>query len=209
MNISDVSTAAGGLAGAAIDQIIGPLSGPPTMLSALMQYFNAAALVIGSIVIAYVLYSSVVYAAGHGELKHWSNMWLPLRVALALLALAPVYNGYSVAQISIVGLVKMSSTITDQIWSAVASRLTTGDLAAFNSPVPASTGPIFSKIVEQQACMTAINSDSSSASKVSGEPAAQLALVTSPQGLISRDAFGGLKPPAQPQPLPRRNKSHS
>ncbi len=191
MNISDLSTSATGLAGKALEQIVGPIGGPPTMLSALMEQFNAVAMMIGSIVIAYILFSGVLKSAHEGEAlgREWSSMWVPLRVAFALLLLAPVHNGYSAAQVTIVTLVKMSSTVTDAMWGAVASRLATGDLAAFNPPPPASTGPIFAKIVEQQACMTAINTDSASVSS-SGEPAAQLALVTSPQGLISRDASG-------------------
>ena len=191
MNISDLSTSATGLAGKALEQIVGPIGGPPTMLSALMEQFNAVAMMIGSIVIAYILFSGVLKSAHEGEAlgREWSSMWVPLRVALALLLLAPIHNGYSAAQVTIVTLVKMSSTVTDAMWGAVASRLATGDLAAFNPPPPASTGPIFAKIVEQQACMTAINTDSASVSS-SGEPAAQLALVTNAQGLISHDASG-------------------
>lgn len=192
MDINSLPTAASGLAGKAIDQIVGPLTGPPTMLSALMQYFNSAAMLLGAVVIFYILVSSTLKTAHEGEVlgKQWSSMWVPLRVALALLMLAPAHNGYSLAQVSIVALVKVSSTVTDTMWGAVASRLATGDLAAFNPPVPASTGPTFAKIIEQQACMAAINSDSASSSKIDGEPAAQLALVTSAQGLTSHDASG-------------------
>lgn len=192
MNISDISTVASGLAGKAIDQVIGPLGGPMTMFGALMQYFNSAALLLGSAVILYILVSGILKTAHESEVlgRQWSSMWVPLRVALALLALAPIHNGYSLAQVSIVAFVKTSSTVTDAMWSAVASRLATGDLAAFNPPVPASTGPTFAKIIEQQACMLAINSDSASAAKADGEPAAQLALVTSAQSLISSDASG-------------------
>ena len=162
------------------------------MLSALMQQFNAVALMLGAAVIGYILIAGTLKSAHEGEAlgRQWSSMWVPLRVGLALLALAPVHNGYSLAQVSIVALVKMSSTATDLMWTAVASRLATGNLAAFNPPPPASTGPVFAKIIEQQACMIAINSDSASSSKISGEPAAQLALVTSTQGLISHDASG-------------------
>jgi defect-in-organelle-trafficking protein DotA len=104
----------GGLHGTG-SQIIGTMAGS----------FNAAILVMMSVILTYSLFISILNTAHQGEFlgQKWSSIWVPLRMVCGVGLLLPKATGYSFIQILVIWVVVQGVGAADQVWNVALDYL--------------------------------------------------------------------------------------
>lgn len=97
------------------------------ILGDMFRIFNAAALALGGIIVAYILLRSTVETAHEGELlgKKWSTLFVPLRAAIGFGLLVPKASGYSVIQVFVMWVVIQGIGAGNSVWNAALNYLDT------------------------------------------------------------------------------------
>lgn len=98
--------------------------------------FNAAVIVLGSIVIMYSVILSIVNTSGEGQFlgKQWSSVWVPLRSVAGIALLIPKASGYCTIQIFVMWVVVQGVGAADAIWGQALTYLQRGGVL-IDSPV--------------------------------------------------------------------------
>lgn len=100
-----------------------------TLLSTLFRVFNTAMLAVGTLLVVYVVVVGVMKTAHEGEAmgRHWSSMWIPIRIVLGIAGLFPTATGYCAIQIIFMWIVVQGIGAADSLWNtALAYIKTTG-----------------------------------------------------------------------------------
>lgn len=105
-----------------IDYLFGPLtnSGQSSLLTPLVQVFNAGILILGGIFVAYTIIAGTMSTAHDGEMlgRKWSTMWVPVRTVLGAAAVMPVIgSGWCAAQAVVVWLALQGVGLADGVWN--------------------------------------------------------------------------------------------
>lgn len=90
-----------------------------------VAYFTAlGAMFLSIIIITYVFFAGALNTAAQGEPlgRHWSTVWLPVRMASGFGLLMPAYGGYAVIQIIVIHLLIGSSTAATSLWKYYATN---------------------------------------------------------------------------------------
>lgn len=112
----------------------------PTVVSQLGNMFQGFNMVILSVAVLVVIYTTVmgVMATSHeGEFlgKQWHKVWTPIRMVLGVAALVPTASGYSAIQIILMWIIVQGVGAADQLWSRVlAFNMIVGSPTAKISP---------------------------------------------------------------------------
>lgn len=107
----------------------GVLSGSGTqILGKMFNVFNMSILMLGSIIAVYTTIMAVLNSGQDGEFmgKKWSSLFVPLRVLLGVLLIAPTTTGYSLIQVGVMWIVLQGVGAANYIWSEVITYLTQG-----------------------------------------------------------------------------------
>jgi defect in organelle trafficking protein DotA len=101
--------------------------------------FNAAVLVLGSIVIMYSVIISIVNTSNEGQLmgKQWSSVWVPIRSVAGIALLIPKATGYCAIQIAVMWIVVQGVGAADAVWGQALTYLQRGGVL-IDSSVPQS-----------------------------------------------------------------------
>lgn len=86
--------------------------------------FNAAAMTIGGLLVAYTIFAGTLGTAHDGEMlgKKFSSIWIPIRTALGTALVLPVVGGgYCVMQAIVGWLIVQGIGLADSTWSAYMS----------------------------------------------------------------------------------------
>jgi defect-in-organelle-trafficking protein DotA len=88
------------------------------ILGAMFGEFNSIILVMASVVLSYVLFSSILNTSHEGEFlgKKWSSIWIPLRTVGGIGLLLPKATGYSFIQILVMWVVVQGVGAADEVW---------------------------------------------------------------------------------------------
>lgn len=92
--------------------------------SGVITAFNAAALTIGGLLVAYTILAGTLGTAHDGEMlgKKFSSVWVPIRTALGTALILPVLpGGYCVMQFIVGWLIVQGIGLADNVWSAYMS----------------------------------------------------------------------------------------
>jgi|ERR1043165_7229784 defect-in-organelle-trafficking protein DotA len=89
------------------------------ILGTMFGTFNSIILVMASIVLSYVLFTSILNTSHEGEFlgKKWSSIWIPLRTVGGIGLLLPKATGYSFIQILVMWVVVQGVGAADQVWN--------------------------------------------------------------------------------------------
>lgn len=118
------------------DFFLSPLSsfgGSSTLVGGLFMIFNGFVFVVGTLWASYGLISGIVETAHSGEVlgKRLSAVWLPIRMVTGIAGIAPIFGGYSLAQVLIVSLAALGIGIANMMWSGAIAMT-----AGFNTLIP-------------------------------------------------------------------------
>lgn len=88
------------------------------ILGTMLGSFNAAILVMASVLLTYALFISILNTAHQGEFlgQKWSSIWVPLRMVTGVGLLLPKATGYSFIQILVMWVVVQGVGAADQVW---------------------------------------------------------------------------------------------
>jgi conjugal transfer/type IV secretion protein DotA/TraY len=102
--------------------------GGTQVLGAMFSVFNAAVLIFGSIMMAYILIMSTINTANEGEMlgKKWSSTWVPIRIVIAIILLIPKASGYSLVQVVVMYVVIAGVGAADTVWNKVLDYMQNG-----------------------------------------------------------------------------------
>ncbi|CAJ5179339.1 integral membrane protein [Burkholderia pseudomallei] len=92
-----------------------------------IKTFNSGVLLIGGVLAAYTIFSSVIGTAHDGEMlgKQFSSLWVPIRYSLGTALVLPVIGGgYCVMQAIVMWLVVQGIGLADGVWSSFMSNPT-------------------------------------------------------------------------------------
>lgn len=127
------------------------------MFTTLLGQMNAAVLQVASLLLGYSVYAAVVQTASEGKLlgQRYSSTWAPLRIAL-IAALLPMpedspAKGLSVAQLAVIEVAKLGSSLADDSVSAVAERIRTVPLPVTSFPA-SKAEPIVKDVLRNAIC---------------------------------------------------------
>ncbi|BBB15603.1 Dot/Icm secretion system protein DotA [Candidatus Rickettsiella viridis] len=89
------------------------------ILGTMLGSFNAAILVMASVLLTYALFISILNTAHQGEFlgQKWSSIWVPLRMVSGVGLLLPKATGYSFIQILVMWVVVQGVGAADQVWN--------------------------------------------------------------------------------------------
>lgn len=109
--------------------------GTSTLLGNLFVIFNAFVFMIGALWASYGLLSGIVETANSGEAlgKRLSTVWLPIRMVTGIVGIAPIFAGYSLAQVFIVSLAGLGIGVANMMWTGAIT-----DAANFMTLIPPS-----------------------------------------------------------------------
>jgi defect in organelle trafficking protein DotA len=88
------------------------------ILGTMLGSFNAAVLVMASVILTYALFISILNTSHQGEFlgQKWSSIWVPLRMVSGVGLLLPKATGYSFIQILVMWVVVQGVGAADQVW---------------------------------------------------------------------------------------------
>lgn len=175
---------------AVIDTLVGGQKaiaglGENGMFTALLGQLNAAVLAVAGLLLGYSVYSAVVQTAAEGKIlgQRYSSTWAPLRIAL-IAALFPTPDdspakGLSVAQLAVVEVAKLGSSLADDSVAAVAERIRTVPLPVVSFPA-SKAEPIVRDVLRNTVCAEIAQTQDAIAAAVTGHRGqVQIALVKS------------------------------
>ncbi len=89
------------------------------ILGTMLGSFNAAVLVMASVILTYALFISILNTSHQGEFlgQKWSSIWVPLRMVSGVGLLLPKATGYSFIQILVMWVVVQGVGAADQVWN--------------------------------------------------------------------------------------------
>jgi defect-in-organelle-trafficking protein DotA len=88
------------------------------ILGTMLGSFNAAVLVMASVILTYALFISILNTSHQGEFlgQKWSSIWVPLRMVSGVGLLLPKATGYSFIQILVMWVVVQGVGAADEVW---------------------------------------------------------------------------------------------
>jgi len=129
-----------------LSQIFGNVDGVLTgsgsqILGHMFGKFNAAILVLASILLTYVIIVGTLNTANEGQMmgQKWSSMWLPIRTFMGVSLLVPKASGYCFIQIFVMWLVLQGVGAANSVWNAALDYLNSGGIIVQQS-LPTDTG---------------------------------------------------------------------
>src|SRR5438105_3944436 len=106
-----------------------------TLIGGLFMIFNGFVFLVGTVWASYGLISGIVETAHEGEVlgKRLSAVWLPIRMVTGIAGIAPIFGGYSLAQVFIVTMAALGIGVANLMWSGAIAMA-----GGFNTLVPPS-----------------------------------------------------------------------
>lgn len=97
-------------------------------LAQIFKIFNVIVLSLGTIVVVYTVFASVINTAQEGEVmgRKWSSMWLPFRSAAGLSILLPTASGYSLVQILMMTIILKGVDAGNAVYRVILDRAKQG-----------------------------------------------------------------------------------
>ena len=88
------------------------------IIGTMLGSFNAAVLVMASVILSYALFISILNTAHQGEFlgQKYSSIWVPLRMVAGVSFLLPKASGYSFIQILVMWVVVQGVGAADKVW---------------------------------------------------------------------------------------------
>ncbi|MES2998770.1 MAG: type IVB secretion system protein DotA [Pseudomonadota bacterium] len=138
------------------------------ILGTMFGAFNATVLVMASVTLSYVLFTSILNTAHQGEFlgQKWSSIWVPLRTVFGIGLLLPKATGYSLVQIIVMWVVVQGVGAADQVWNVALDymnrngtiveplqSLHTGDKSTDNSFLVGKAG----SVLKSEVCMLTVH----------------------------------------------------
>lgn len=138
-----------------------------SVLALMMQKFNFAIVVLGSLCLAWTIIVATVNTAKEGEpLGKKMPVWAPIRAVFGILIVIPVSaSGYSVIQMAVMWSVLSGIGLANSVWDVVFQQLAKGAQVTETDATIAMTGkitPVFMQTLSREVfraavCMKAIN----------------------------------------------------
>lgn len=90
-----------------------------TLLGTMFKTFNSVLLAVGVLIVVYVTIVGVMKTAHEGEPmgRHWSNLWIPIRMVLGIAALVPTGSGYCAIQLVMMWVIVQGIGAADTLWN--------------------------------------------------------------------------------------------
>lgn len=95
----------------------------------MFERFNAAIMVLGTLIVCYIAVISTINTAQEGQVmgRKWSSLWIPLRSLLGMLLLMPgPTSGYSIMQNVVIWLIMHGVGAADTLWNGMLDDLKNG-----------------------------------------------------------------------------------
>lgn len=118
----------------------GDISGASaTPLGSLFNTFNSIVLAIAALIVIYVTVVGVMKTAHEGEMmgKHWSSLWIPIRMVMGIASLIPISGGYSALQIVMMWVIVQGIGAADVLWNTFLQYVQTAGSVNAKITVPA------------------------------------------------------------------------
>ncbi|WP_235602946.1 DotA/TraY family protein [Piscirickettsia litoralis] len=106
------------------------ISNGPTLVSEVINYFNAGLLSCLLLIYALVVVLGVIYTAHDGEFlgRKWHSLWMVLRATFAPIAMIPVKFGFCLAQIILLYCVLVGVYLANYVWTNITQDIDGGSL---------------------------------------------------------------------------------
>lgn len=145
--------------------VLGPMQGflgPDNNLnplSEMFRVFNTFVLAAGVFFFLYSATSAVVQTAHEGEFlgKRYHTVWWPIRTLIGVGGVAPLFKGFSAAQMVVGFATLMGIGGANMVWQAGASAFTTYIGTPIASPTVAMQDQAVQAVLNAQACMEGYN----------------------------------------------------
>lgn len=92
-----------------------------SLLGTMFKTFNSVLLAVGVLIVVYVTVVGVMKTAHEGEPmgRHWSNLWIPIRMVLGIASLVPTGSGYCAIQMIMMWVIVQGIGAADTLWNTV------------------------------------------------------------------------------------------
>lgn len=114
------------------------IGGGDELIAQLFGIFNAGLLVFVGGFVSYTVFRSVINTSQDGSMSgqgKGGNAWTVFRIVLGVSLLVPMYQGYSMAQVTVMWAVKQGIGLADTMWAHTADHLSQRGGAVMSPPV--------------------------------------------------------------------------
>lgn len=109
-----------------VNGIIPGTGGTITLLGTMFRTFNAALLVVATLIVVYITVIGIMMTAHEGEfMKKWNSLWTPIKVVIGIAALVPTASGFCGLQIIMMWVIVQGVGAADTLWNTVLSFINT------------------------------------------------------------------------------------
>ncbi|MDV7341343.1 DotA/TraY family protein [Terasakiella sp. A23] len=123
-----------------------------TALSGAFQTFNSTILIAASFMIGFHVLLGIVNTAQEGQVlgKQWHQIWAPVRAVLGIGSLAPVFNGFCMAQLAVMQVALWGIDLGDKVWSTFAKDI--AQVGHITTPNLQTSDDIIHDLVKMELC---------------------------------------------------------
>jgi conjugal transfer/type IV secretion protein DotA/TraY len=130
-----------------------------TALGTVFGVINMSLLALGSIFLSYNVIVGIAQTAQDGQFlgKRFSSMWVPIRLGAGVVSLVPVYKGWAICQLLMLGAATSGVGIANLATSAVTKYVDTNYGTVVNIPAIPTNEKMVRDIYYIHLCMSAVN----------------------------------------------------
>jgi conjugal transfer/type IV secretion protein DotA/TraY len=154
--------------GSVVDNPLSPGAGAgETALGSVFGVINMSLLALGSIFLSYNVVVGIAQTAQDGEFmgKRFSSLWVPIRLGLGVVSLVPVYKGWAICQLLMLGAAVSGVGIGNLATSAVSKYVDTNYGTVTNTPAIPSNEKMVRDLYFIHLCVSSVNSADAGAMK--------------------------------------------
>lgn len=135
-------------------------SGMSVALVSILKSFNSVVLILGGFYLTYIVIAGVMKTAHEGEAlgQRWSEMWVPMKMALGAAALLPIpsLGGFSAMQGIMIWLITFAVGSANMAWQTAVTAIA-HDPGGTVYVSPTQTASIARGIMQSQVCTLSMN----------------------------------------------------
>jgi len=129
----------------------------PGILGAMFKVFNTTVLTLGSLIVTYTTFVSIILTAHEGEAlgKKFHSLWIPVRTVMGVASLIPTAGGYSTLQIALMWFIIQGVGAADTLWQSTINYIAAGGSTAGTASSPSGTAILqqnFNTVFEYLLC---------------------------------------------------------
>jgi conjugal transfer/type IV secretion protein DotA/TraY len=154
--------------GSVVDNPLSPSArSGETALGSVFGVINMSLLAIGSIFLSYNVVVGIAQTAQDGEFigKRFSSMWVPIRLGAGVVSLVPVYHGWAICQLLMLGATMSGVGIANLATSVVSKYVDTTYGTVVNTPAIPSNEKMVRDLYFIHLCVSSVNSADANAMK--------------------------------------------